>query len=69
MIGGVAVAAAAAITAGLLVWGETPAGVAVPATLTAREALQHAAAAALKESAVVPRENQFVYTKVVGLGE
>ena len=68
VIGGVTVAAAAAITAGLLVWGETPAGVTVPATLTAREVLEHAAGAALKESAVVPRENQFVYTRDVSPG-
>jgi hypothetical protein len=53
----------------LLVWGETPAGVTVPATLTAREVLEHAAGAALKESAVVPREDQFVYTKDVSPGE
>jgi len=42
--------------------------VTVPATLTAREVLEHAAAAALKEPAVVPRDDQFVYTKVVGPG-
>ena len=46
----------------------TPAPVTVPATLTAREVLEHAAAAALKEPAVVPRDDQFVYTKVVGAG-
>ena len=68
VIGGVTVAAAAAITAGLLVWGETPDRVTVPATLTAREVLDRAAAAVQKESAVVPREDQFVYTKVVGGG-
>lgn len=68
VIGGVTVAAAAAIMAGLLVWGETPAVVTVPARLTAREVLDHAASAALKEHAVVPREDQFVYTKDVSPG-
>jgi hypothetical protein len=68
-IGGVTVAAAAAITAGVLAAGGTaPAPVTVPAKLTAREVLEHAATAALKESAVVPREDQFVYTKVAGPG-
>jgi hypothetical protein len=68
VIGGVTVAAAAAITAGLLVWGKTPAVVTVPAKLTAREVLDHAASAALKEHAVVPREDQFVYTRDVSPG-
>ena len=70
VIGGVTVAAAAAITAGVLAGTHrtTPAPVTVPATLTAREVLEHAATAALKEPAVVPRHDQFVYTKVVGLG-
>jgi hypothetical protein len=82
-IGGVTVAAAAAITAGVLAGTHrttpapvtapamhrtTPAPVTVPATLTAREVLEHAAAAALKEPVVVPRDDQFVYTKVVGPG-
>jgi hypothetical protein len=69
-IGGVTVAAAAAITAGVLVGTKTtaPAPVTVPAKLTAREVLDRAAAAALKEPAVVPRDDQFVYTKVVGGG-
>ncbi|MGH8961232.1 MAG: CU044_5270 family protein [Jatrophihabitantaceae bacterium] len=69
-IGGVTVAAAAAITAGVLVATNktTPAVVTVPATLTARQVLEHAAGAALKESAVVPREDQFVYTKDVSPG-
>ena len=70
VLGGVTVAAAAAITAGVLAGTHrtTPAPVTVPATLTAREVLEHAATAALKEPAVVPRHNQFVYTKVMGLG-
>ncbi len=70
VIGGVTVAAAAAITAGVLAGTHrtTPAPVTVPATLTAREVLEHAATAALKEPAVVPRHDQFVFTKVVGLG-
>jgi hypothetical protein len=70
VLGGVTVAAAAAITAGVLAGTHrtTPAPVTVPATLTAREVLEHAATAALKEPAVVPRDDQFVYTKVVGLG-
>ena len=60
-IGGVTVAAAAAITAGVLAGNDSTtapaaAPVTVPATLTAREVLEHAAAAALKESAVVPRD-------------
>jgi hypothetical protein len=42
--------------------------VTVPTQLTAREVLDHAASAALKESAVVPRDDQFVFTKVVGFG-
>src|SRR6478672_521023 len=69
-IGGVTVAAAAAITAGVLTGTHrtAPALVTVPATLTAREVLEHAASAALKAPAVVPRDDQFVYTKVVGLG-
>ena len=77
-IGGVTVAAAAAITAGVLAGTHrtAPAPVTVPATvpvtvpakLTAREVLEHAASAALKEPAVVPRDDQFVYTKVVGPG-
>ena len=46
----------------------TPAPVTVPATLTAREVLEHAAAAALKEPVVVPRDDQFAYTKLVGAG-
>jgi hypothetical protein len=69
-IGGVTVAAAAAITAGVLVATNrtTPAVVTVPATLTAREVLNQAAAAALRQHAVVPREDQFVYTKDVSPG-
>src|SRR5712671_4504377 len=67
-IGGVVVAAAAAIAAGVLAGGETPAVVTVPAKLTAREVLEHAAAAALRQGTVVPRDDQFVYTKVVGPG-
>jgi hypothetical protein len=82
-IGGVTVAAAAAITAGVLAGTHrttpapvtvpamhrtTPAPVTVPATLTAREVLEHAAAAALKEPVVVPRDDQFAYTKLVGAG-
>jgi hypothetical protein len=69
-IGGVTVAAAAAITAGVLTGTHrtAPALVTVPAKLTAREVLEHAASAALKEPAVVPRDDQFVYTKVVGGG-
>jgi hypothetical protein len=69
-IGGVTVAAAAAITAGVLVGTKTtaPAVLTVPAKLTAREVLEHAASAALKAPVVVPRDDQFVYTKVVGLG-
>ena len=64
-------AAAAAITAGVLAGTHrtAPAPVTVPVpTLTAREVLEHAASAALKEPAVVPRDDQFVYTKVVGPG-
>ena len=76
-------AAAAAITAGVLAGTHrtvpapvtvpamhrtTPAPVTVPATLTAREVLELAATAALKAPAVVPRDDQFVYTKVVGPG-
>jgi hypothetical protein len=70
VIGGVTVAAAAAITAGVLAGTHrtAPAVVTVPAKLTAREVLEHAASAALGEPAVVPRDDQFVYTKVVGLG-
>ena len=70
VIGGVTVAAAAAITAGMLAGTHrtAPALVTVPAKLTAREVLEHAASAALKEPAVVPRDDQFVYTKVVGGG-
>jgi hypothetical protein len=68
-IGGVTVAAAAAITAGVLVvGGTTPSVVTVPAKLTAREVLNQAAAAALRQDAVVPREDQFVYTKDVSPG-
>jgi hypothetical protein len=69
-IGGVTVAAAAAITAGVLVGTHRtpPAVVTVPAKLTAREVLEHAAAAVLKEPVVVPRDDQFVYTKLVGAG-
>ena len=67
-IGGVTVAAAAAITAGVLVGGTTPAVVTVPVMLTAREVLDHAATAALRETTVVPREDQFVYTKDVSPG-
>jgi hypothetical protein len=68
-IGGVTVAAAAAITAGvLMVAGTAPAGVTVPAQLTAREVLDQAATAALRETTVVPREDQFVYTKEVSPG-
>lgn len=74
-IGGVTVAAAAAITAGVLVGthGAAPAArsggtapAVVPAQLTAREVLARAARAALSEPAVVPRTDQFVYTKVGG---
>jgi hypothetical protein len=70
VIGGVTVAAAAAITAGVLAGTHrtTPAPVTAPATLTAREVLEHAAAAALKEPVVVPRDDQFAYTKLVGAG-
>ncbi len=70
VIGGVTVAAAAAITVGVLVGtkGTTPAVVTVPAKLTAREVLEHAASAALKEPAVAPRHDQFVYTKLVAPG-
>src|ERR1700748_36045 len=70
VLGGVTVAAAAAITAGMLAGTHrtAPALVTVPAKLTAREVLEHAASAALKEPAVVPRDDQFVYTKVVGGG-
>jgi hypothetical protein len=70
VIGGATVAAAAAIAAGVLAGTHrtTPTPVTVPATLTAREVLEHAATAALKEPAVVPRHDQFVFTKVVGLG-
>jgi len=70
VIGGVTVAAAAAITAGVLVGtkGTTPVVVTVPAKLTAREVLEHAATAALRDSAVVPREDQFVFTKDVSPG-
>jgi hypothetical protein len=68
VIGGVTVAAAAAITTGVLAGGKTPAVVTVPAKLTAREVLEHAASAALKQPVVVPRDDQFVYTKVVGGG-
>ena len=69
-IGGVTVAAAAAITAGVMVGtkGTAPAVVTVPVKLTAREVLDRAAAAALKEPVVVPRDDQFVFTKVVGSG-
>lgn len=70
VIGGVTVAAAAAITAGVLTGTHrtAPAVVTVPAKLTAREVLEHAASAALKEPAVVPRDDQFVYTRLVGPG-
>lgn len=70
VIGGVTVAAAAAITAGVLVGtkGTTPVVVTVPAKLTAREVLDRAASAALKEPVVVPQDDQFVYAKVVGPG-
>jgi hypothetical protein len=70
VIGGVTVAAAAAITAGVLAGTHRTAlaPVTIPAKLTAREVLEHAAAAALKEPVVVPRDDQFVYTKVVGPG-
>ena len=58
----------AAITAGVLAGTHrtAPAPVTVPATLTAREVLEHAAAAALKEPAVVPRDDQFVYQHAAG---
>jgi hypothetical protein len=67
-IGGVTVAAAAAITAGVLVGPHrsVPAVATVPAQLTAREVLEHAATAALKEPVVVPRADQFVYTEITG---
>ncbi|MGH3420092.1 MAG: CU044_5270 family protein [Streptosporangiaceae bacterium] len=70
VIGGVTVAAAAAITAGVLAGTQrtAPAVVTVPTQLTARELLEHAAAAALREPVVVPRDDQFVYTKLVGPG-
>jgi hypothetical protein len=70
VIGGVTVAAAAAITAGVLTGTHrtAPAVVTVPAKLTAREVLEHAASAALKKPAVVPREDQFVFTKDVSPG-
>src|ERR1700733_12587599 len=64
--GGVTVAAAAAITAGLLLGGGTHAVVTVPAQLTGREVLDRAAAAALRGTVVVPRGAQFVYTEVTG---
>jgi hypothetical protein len=64
--GGVAVAAAAAVTAGLLLGGGTHAVVTVPAQLTAREVLDRAASAALQQPVVVPRGDQFVYTEVTG---
>lgn len=75
-IGGVTVAAAAAITAGVLAGTPQPSQLrtpraarsaeTVPVTLTAREVLEGAAQAALKQEAVVPRADQFVYTKVDG---
>jgi hypothetical protein len=70
VIGGVTVAAAAAITAGVLTGTHrtAPAVVTVPAKLTAREVLEHAASAALKEPVVVPRDDQFVFTKDVSPG-
>jgi hypothetical protein len=70
VIGGVTVAAAAAITAGVLLGTHriAPAPVNVPTQLTAREVLEHAASAALKEHDVAPRDDQFVYTKVMGTG-
>ena len=71
--------AAAAITAGAVVGGlhssvrvpghavKTSAGTApMTAHLTAKEVLERAARAALREPAVAPRGDQFVYTKVAG---
>lgn len=69
VVGGVAVAAAVGITAGVLVVeGTAPAPVTVRTTLTAREVLARAATAALRETTVVPREDQFVYTKDLSPG-
>jgi hypothetical protein len=66
VFGGVTVAAAAAITAGLLLGGGTQPAVTVHAQLTAREVLDRAASAALKQPGTAPRGNQFVYTEVTG---
>jgi hypothetical protein len=66
VIGGVTVAAAGAIAAGVLAGQNRPAVVAIPTQLTAREVLEHAATAALEKAAVVPQADQFVYSKVSG---
>jgi hypothetical protein len=74
-IGGVTVAAAAAITAGMLAGTagsahhtQTAASghAVVPARLTAKQVLDAAAAAALRGTAVVPKPGQFIYAENKG---
>jgi hypothetical protein len=66
VIGGVTVAAAAAIAVGVLAGAPAHEGRPLPAQLTAREVLDSAAQAALGGPTVAPRPDQFVYTKTVG---
>ena len=66
VIGGVTVAAAAAIAVGVLAGAPAHVARPLPAQLTAREVLDSAAQAALGGPTVVPRPDQFVYTKTVG---
>ena len=73
VIAAVTTGAAAAVAAGVLVGtrapGRPPAQAAPPVVdvhLTAKQVLDRAAAAALAEPAVIPRADQFVYTKVDG---
>jgi hypothetical protein len=69
VLGGVTVAAAAAITAAVLVVTRAPAAPPViTARLTAEQVLDRAAAAALKQPAVRPRPDQFVYHKAYDSG-
>ena len=64
VFGGVTVAVAALITAGVMLASGTHAVVTVPAQMTAREVLERAASAALQQHGGVPRGDQFVYTEV-----
>jgi len=67
IIGGIPLAAAA-VAVGLLVTvpgGATSPGVTISTQLTAKQVLDRAANAALREPALTPRPDQFVYTKEI----